>query len=180
MCHRFLGTRLRLRQTRQRLISSGQSLIDLLHLQIKPGVGIDQSIDPHLLADHHRDARPHHHSGRLHLGRHAADSRFAVRAARHFFHRRKVFHQADHQLNDDYSALKKLLNPTEQASLKQGEVAWIKDRNAQCTQSDNGYEFVAMDCAVSMTNKRDDFIKARERECASTGCVDSELAKEND
>jgi uncharacterized protein YecT (DUF1311 family) len=92
----------------------------------------------------------------------------------------QVFHQADHQLNDDYGALKKLLNPAQQASLKQGEVAWIKDRNAQCTQSDNDYEYVAMDCAVAMTNKRDDFIKARERECSSTGCVDSELAKEND
>jgi uncharacterized protein YecT (DUF1311 family) len=92
----------------------------------------------------------------------------------------QVFHQADHQLNGDYAALKKLLNPAEQASLKQGEVAWIKDRNAQCTQSDNDYEFVAMDCAVSMTNTRDDFIKSRERECASTGCVDGELAKEKD
>ena len=92
----------------------------------------------------------------------------------------QVFHQADHQLNDDYSALKKLLNPTQQAALKEGEVAWIKDRNAQCTQTDNDYEYVAMDCAVAMTNKRDDFIKARERECSSTGCVDSELAKEND
>ncbi len=92
----------------------------------------------------------------------------------------QVFHQADHQLNDDYGALKKLLNPAQQASLKQGEVAWIEDRNSQCTQSDNDYEYVSMDCAVSMTNKRDDFINARERECASTGCVDSELAKEND
>lgn len=92
----------------------------------------------------------------------------------------QVFHQADHQLNDDYSALKKLLNPAEQASLKQGEIAWIKDRNQKCTDTQDGYEYVAMDCAIEMTNKRDDFIKARARECTSTGCVDSLLAKEND
>jgi uncharacterized protein YecT (DUF1311 family) len=28
----------------------------------------------------------------------------------------QVFHQADHQLNDDYGALKKLLNPAQQPS----------------------------------------------------------------
>lgn len=92
----------------------------------------------------------------------------------------QVFHQADHQLNIDYGALYKTLNAAEQASLRQGEIAWIKDRNQQCVESQDGYDFVAMDCAVEMTNTRDDFIKARQRECASTGCVDSELEKERD
>ena len=45
--------------------------------------------------DDHRDARPHHHLGRLQFGGHAAHGRLAVGAARHFFHRRvQVFDQA--------------------------------------------------------------------------------------
>jgi uncharacterized protein YecT (DUF1311 family) len=92
----------------------------------------------------------------------------------------QVFHQADHQLNVDYGAFYKILNANEQSSLRDGEIAWIKDRNQQCTESQDGYNFVAIDCAVAMTNTRDNFIKARQRECASTGCVDSEIGKEND
>ncbi len=92
----------------------------------------------------------------------------------------QVFHQADHQLNVDYGDLSKTLNAAQKASLKQGEIAWIKDRNKQCTESQDGYDFVAMDCAVEMTNKRDSFIKDRARECASTGCVDSAIGKEDD
>lgn len=90
----------------------------------------------------------------------------------------QVFHQADHQLNTDYSALYKTLNPSEQHSLKEGEIAWIKDRNAQCTQSNGGWDFVAMDCAVDMTDKRDTFIQTLARACASTGCVDADMGKE--
>jgi len=92
----------------------------------------------------------------------------------------QVFHQADHQLNVDYSDLHKILNPAEQTSLAHGEIAWIKDRDQTCTESQDGYNFVAMDCAVDMTNQRDSFLKDRARECASTGCVDSEIGKEND
>jgi uncharacterized protein YecT (DUF1311 family) len=91
----------------------------------------------------------------------------------------QVFHQADHQLNVDYSDFYKTLNPAEQSSLKHGEILWIKDRNQQCTMSQNNFDFVAMDCAVQLTNQRDSFIKDRARECASTGCVDSAIGKEN-
>jgi uncharacterized protein YecT (DUF1311 family) len=91
----------------------------------------------------------------------------------------QVFHQADHQLNIDYGAFYKTLDANEQSSLREGEIAWIKDRNQQCTESQDGYNFVAIDCAVKMTNMRDDFIKSRQRECASTGCIDSEIGKEN-
>jgi uncharacterized protein YecT (DUF1311 family) len=92
----------------------------------------------------------------------------------------QVFHQADHQLNMDYGALAKTLNPAEKDSLKHAEIVWIKDRNDQCTQSQDGWDFVAMDCAVDMTNKRDAFLQKITRDCASTGCVDSDIAKESD
>jgi soluble lytic murein transglycosylase len=92
----------------------------------------------------------------------------------------QVFHQADHQLNTDYADLAKMLNPAEKSSLRSAEIAWIKDRNDKCTMTQDGYDFVAMDCATDETSARDDFIKARARECSSTGCVDSELAKESD
>jgi uncharacterized protein YecT (DUF1311 family) len=92
----------------------------------------------------------------------------------------QVFHQADHQLNVDYSGLYKVLNPAEQSSLKHGEIQWIKDRNEKCTMSQDGFDFVAMDCAVQLTNDRDSFIKNRARECSSTGCIDSAIGKENE
>jgi hypothetical protein len=47
---------LRLRQTRELFIGSLLRLGELLHLQVKPGVGIDQSVDSHLLAHYHRNA----------------------------------------------------------------------------------------------------------------------------
>ena len=92
----------------------------------------------------------------------------------------QVFHQMDHQLNTDYAALHKMLNSSQQKSLRASEITWIKDRNSQCTQSDGGWDYVSMDCAVDMTNKRDQFIQQLQRECSSTGCVDSEIAKEFD
>jgi uncharacterized protein YecT (DUF1311 family) len=92
----------------------------------------------------------------------------------------QVFHQADHQLNTDYADLAKMLKPAEKSSLRSAEISWIKDRNDQCTTTQDSYDFVAMDCAIDQTTARDDFVKARARECASTGCVDSELAKEHD
>src|SRR5580704_13192790 len=41
---------------RELFIGSLLRLDELLHLQVKSGVRIDQRIDSHLLADHHRDA----------------------------------------------------------------------------------------------------------------------------
>ena len=45
----------------------------------------------------------------------------------------QVFHQADHQLNEDYKSLHTMLNASQKHSLKESEITWIQDRNSQCT-----------------------------------------------
>ncbi|MBJ9977211.1 DUF1311 domain-containing protein [Pseudomonas sp. S75] len=88
-----------------------------------------------------------------------------------------LFSQADRDLNQQYSALRKHLTPTQQASLKNGQIAWIKQRDSQCSEEkSNGY-FVNLGCAVDMTQERMTFLQERERECTSTGCMASKLGE---
>ena len=88
-----------------------------------------------------------------------------------------VFSQADRDLNAQYSRLRTHLNPTQQASLKSGQLQWLKQRDQQCSEEkDSGY-FVNLDCAVNMTQQRLAFLQERERECNSTGCVDGKLGQ---
>lgn len=85
------------------------------------------------------------------------------------------FSQTDRDLNTAYGNLRKLLNPAQQNSLKTGQVAWIKERDDQCSyEKPNGY-YVNLTCAVALTRLRLDFLKERERECRSTGCEDGKL-----
>jgi len=87
------------------------------------------------------------------------------------------FSQADRDLNQEYTVLRAHLNPTQQTSLKNGQVAWIKRRDNQCSEEkSNGY-FVNLGCAIDMTQQRMTFLQERERECTSTGCVDSKLGE---
>lgn len=89
-----------------------------------------------------------------------------------------VFSQADRDLNNEYSHLRKQLNKAQQASLKSGQIAWLKQRNDQCsTAHDEGY-YVDLQCAIDMTQARLSFLRARERECSSTGCVSSKLGQQ--
>jgi uncharacterized protein YecT (DUF1311 family) len=88
-----------------------------------------------------------------------------------------IFSQADRDLNQQYSRLRTHLNPTQQASLKNGQLQWLKQRDQQCSEEkDNGY-FVNLDCAVNLTQERLAFLQERERECNSTGCVNDKLGQ---
>ena len=88
-----------------------------------------------------------------------------------------IFSQADRDLNQQYSRLRTHLNPGQQAALKTGQLAWPKQRDQQCSEEkDSGY-FVNLECAVEMTQQRQAFLQERERECNSTGCVDSKLGQ---
>ncbi|GLU32291.1 lysozyme inhibitor LprI family protein [Trinickia caryophylli] len=88
-----------------------------------------------------------------------------------------LFSQADRDLNQQYSRLRTHLNPTQQAALKSGQLGWLKQRDAQCSEEkDTGY-FVNLECAVNMTQQRMAFLQERERECTSTGCVDAKLGQ---
>ncbi|WP_207884394.1 lysozyme inhibitor LprI family protein [Pseudomonas sp. 30_B] len=83
--------------------------------------------------------------------------------------------QVDRELNQEFGTLRKLLNDGQKAALKKSQIAWIKDRDAQCSyERDDGY-FVNLQCAVDKTNERLDVLRERERECQSTGCVEAKL-----
>ena len=86
-----------------------------------------------------------------------------------------LFTQTDHDLNLAYSSLRKHLNSASKESLKQGQLTWIKQRNDQCSKEDNTGFFINLNCANTMTADRLAFLKERERECTSTGCVDARM-----
>jgi uncharacterized protein YecT (DUF1311 family) len=86
-----------------------------------------------------------------------------------------LFAQVDHDLNVEYGSLRKNLKPIGLAALKQGQLAWIKDRNDQCSEEKPSGYFVNLDCANTMTQERLAFLKERDRECTSTGCVESKM-----
>ncbi len=83
--------------------------------------------------------------------------------------------QVDRELNNEFGTLRKMLNDGQKAALKKSQIAWIKDRDAQCSYERDGGYFVNLQCAVDRTNERLTVLRERERECQSTGCVDSKL-----
>jgi uncharacterized protein YecT (DUF1311 family) len=88
-----------------------------------------------------------------------------------------LFSQVDKELNQAYGDLRKQLNDGQKDALKQGQLSWIRQRDAECSEEKpNGY-FVNLDCAVTMTQSRLDFLKTRARECSSTGCETSKLGQ---
>lgn len=87
----------------------------------------------------------------------------------------QLFVQADKDLNTAYQELRGKLNPAGVALLRTGQLAWIRERNASCTRRDDSGRTTNLDCAVAMTQARTAFLKARIRECNSTGCVNSRL-----
>ncbi|MGF6532329.1 MULTISPECIES: lysozyme inhibitor LprI family protein [Paraburkholderia] len=87
------------------------------------------------------------------------------------------FSQSDRDLNQEYDRVKLALHPAEQATLKHGQLAWLSQRDARCSlEKDEGY-FVNLECATDMTQQRIAFLRERERECSSTGCVDAKLGE---
>jgi len=89
-----------------------------------------------------------------------------------------LFSQTDKSLNQTYGELRKQLTPDQQNTLKQSQLAWIKSRDEQCSREDNTGYFVNLDCAVTMTQTRLDFLKERQRECSSTGCEAGKLSQQ--
>ncbi|MFJ3263801.1 lysozyme inhibitor LprI family protein [Pseudomonas sp. NPDC086581] len=83
--------------------------------------------------------------------------------------------QVDRELNNEFGTLRKMLNDGQKAALKKSQIAWIKDRDAQCSYERDGGYFVNLQCAVDKTNERLAVLRERERECQSTGCVDGKL-----
>ncbi|HAC66578.1 MULTISPECIES: lysozyme inhibitor LprI family protein [Pseudomonas] len=88
-----------------------------------------------------------------------------------------LFAQSDKSLNQTYGELRKQLPADQQALLKQGQLAWIKQRDSQCAREEADGYFVNLDCAVSLTESRVETLKERLRECASTGCEAGKLGQ---
>ena len=49
----------------------------------------------------------------------------------------KVYLEADKELNTSYSQLNKRLNNKQKAIIKRGQLAWIRERNNQCSYYDD-------------------------------------------
>ncbi len=87
----------------------------------------------------------------------------------------KVYIQADKDLNEAYKDLRTYLNKAEKSTLKVGQIAWIKERNADCSYRDDRGFFVNLDCTTNTTIDRTNFLQDRTRECKATGCQPSKL-----
>lgn len=111
------------------------------------------------------------------LGAHAAGCAKPRNAFDQVYCAGNLFSQVDRDLNQEYTSLRKHLNPAQQGSLKNGQLAWIRQRDGQCSEEKPSGYFINLDCAVDMTQKRMTFLQERERECASTGCIESKLGE---
>ena len=90
----------------------------------------------------------------------------------------KVYGEADKELNQKYGQLAQLLDAQGKAALKQGQLAWMKDRNSQCSRHDETGFLVNLGCATRKTVARVEFLQSRIRECKSSGCQNSKLQGE--
>ena len=89
----------------------------------------------------------------------------------------KVYLEADKELNNSYTKLNKVLNSTQKSKLKRGQLAWIRERNDQCSYNNDEGFFVNMNCATRTTTSRVNFLNDRVRECSAGSCRDSRLGE---
>ena len=87
----------------------------------------------------------------------------------------KVYQEADKELNDNYKKLSAKLDPEGKKTLKTNQLAWIEERNTNCSRRYAVGFFVNLNCATNTTIKRSQFLQDRIRECASSGCQNSKL-----
>jgi uncharacterized protein YecT (DUF1311 family) len=85
------------------------------------------------------------------------------------------FVQSDKELNDRYKELAARLNPAGQKLLRDFQRQWIRERNKASQATLNGEVVYYMGTATRMTKERVEFLKARLRECNSTGCNNNNL-----
>ena len=87
----------------------------------------------------------------------------------------KVYQEADKELNDNYSKLNGKLDSEGKKALKAGQLAWMRERNQNCSRHEGDQFYVNLDCAADTTIKRSQFLQDRLRECLSSGCQNSKL-----
>lgn len=87
----------------------------------------------------------------------------------------KVYLEADKELNENYKKLTAKLDQEGKSTLKNTQLSWIEERNAECSRRENQKFFVNLSCATDMTIRRAQFLQDRYRECVSSGCQNSKL-----
>jgi uncharacterized protein YecT (DUF1311 family) len=85
----------------------------------------------------------------------------------------KIYQQADQDLNDSYARLRQQLNPAEENELRSGRLAWLRNRDAECSRHEPEGFYVNLACATKVTIARNQFLENRYRECISSGCLGS-------
>ena len=86
---------------------------------------------------------------------------------------RKLYEKTDAELNANYKALRAKLGPNSRnaATLKSGQLRWIRERDAECMSSSG----LSVDCALEKTIERNSWLQVRLRECKTVGCMRSKL-----
>ncbi|MCC7596661.1 DUF1311 domain-containing protein [Janthinobacterium sp. FW305-129] len=87
----------------------------------------------------------------------------------------KVYQEADKELNANYKKLSAQLDAAGKQKLKSGQLAWISNRNQNCSKRESSGFYVNLDCATQTTIERAQFLQDRVRECVSAGCQNSKL-----
>lgn len=87
----------------------------------------------------------------------------------------KVYQEADKELNENYKKLNDKLDDAGRKSLKAGQLAWMRERNQNCSRHEGEQFYVNLDCAADTTINRSQFLQDRLRECLSSGCQNSKL-----
>lgn len=78
----------------------------------------------------------------------------------------KLYASADVELNNNYKQLRTKLNAQQKNILKKSQLAWIRERDTQCT-TDTGID---VECRLSTTQERNNWLRERLRECKTIGC----------
>ena len=89
---------------------------------------------------------------------------------------RKVFMQADTDLNLVYNKLRARLNPSDKKTLLTSQRGWIRERDDECGMTDDSAIRVDIECAKTKTIARTNWLNDRLRECTSSGCRSSLLS----
>ena len=87
----------------------------------------------------------------------------------------KIYQQADQDLNSAFGQLRPKLDTAGRASLKAGQLAWLRTRDSQCSKREGSAFYVNLQCATNTTIARTRFLQDRLRECVSSGCMNSHL-----
>ena len=87
----------------------------------------------------------------------------------------KVYMELDHQLNANYVTLMRRIPASQQAMLKSGQRQWMAMRDRQCLSTDDRGQRVSINCAISTTRRRVQFLSDRAAECSAHGCLESKI-----